>query len=92
MVGVRYTGAGDFQMPEAVEVDGVRGYETIGLYDQALAELEPDARANMRQLQADFSTLSRRPETFTNAKFSNMTAEELAAFYSRMGGFEFRRK
>ena len=82
-------GAGDFQMPEAVEVDGVRGYETIGLYDQALAELEARRPGQYAAITSRF--LDPFGDGSVNIpgmpNFSNMTAEELAAFYSRMGGF-----
>jgi len=82
-------GAGDFQMPEAVEVDGIRGYETIGLYDQALAELEARRPGQYAAITSRFLDPTGDGSTSIPGMpdFANMTAEQLAAYYSRLGGF-----
>jgi hypothetical protein len=77
-------GAGEFQMPDVVEVDGVRGYSSAPLYDQALAELETRRPGQYKAIMDRFIDPTGDGSV---PDFSNMTAEQLAAFYSRMGGF-----
>ena len=75
-------GAGDFQMPEAVEVDGVRGYETIGLYEQALEEMKAARPGQFEAITSRFiDPYSEKPQIRGPGDFRNMTQEEIAEYY-----------
>ena len=77
-------GAGEFQMPDVVEVDGVRGYSSAPLYEQALAELETRRPGQYKAITDRFIDPVGDGETGI-PDFSNMTPEELAQYYSRFG-------
>ena len=44
-------------MPEAVERDGIRGYETIGLYEQALEEMKTARPGQFQAITSSSLTL-----------------------------------
>jgi len=77
-------GAGEFQMPDVVEVDGVRGYSSAPLYEQALAELETRRPGQYKAITDRFIDPVGDGEIGIT-DFSNMTPEELAQYYSRFG-------
>ena len=80
-------GAGSFSMPEAVEVDGIRGYTSGSLYDQALAELEA-RRPNQYQAIMDRFIDPVGTGGLGDKPISEMTPEELAEYYAS-GNFNF---
>ena len=82
-------GAGEFQMPEVVERDGIRGYGTIGLYEQALEEMKAARPGQFEAIASRFiDPYAEKPQIRGPGDFGNMTQEEIAEYY-RNNPFRF---
>jgi len=82
-------GAGDFSMPEEIDVGGVRGYSSAPLYEQALEELKTRQPGTYQAIMNQFiDPMGQGGIT----DFQNMTPEQRAEYIRRMysgGRFPF---
>ena len=81
------SGAGEFSMPEAIDVGGVRGYSSAPLYEQAVAELEARQPGTYKAIMSQFIDPMGEGDIGLG-DWANMTPEQRAQFISRFtGGF-----
>jgi hypothetical protein len=77
------TGAGEFSMPETVDVGGVSGYSSAPLYEQAVEELKA-RRPGQYQAIADRFIDPMGDGDLNIGSWGNMTPEQQAQFISRL--------
>lgn len=84
-------GAGEFSMPEEVDVGGVRGYSSAPLYEQALEELKTRQPGTYQAIMSQFIDPMGSGDIGTG-NFADMTPEQRAEYIRRMysgGRFPF---
>lgn len=84
-------GAGEFSMPEEIDVGGVRGYSSAPLYEQAVAELEARQPGTYKAIMSQFIDPMGSGDIGTG-NFADMTPEQRAEYIRRMysgGRFPF---
>jgi len=84
-------GAGDFSMPEEIDVGGVRGYSSAPLYEQALEELKTRQPGIYQAIVSQFIDPLGSGDIGTG-NFADMTPEQRAEYirrYYSSGQFPF---
>lgn len=84
-------GAGDFSMPEEIDVGGVRGYSSAPLYEQALEELKTRQPGTYQAIMSQFIDPMGSGDIGTG-NFADMTPEQRAEYirrYYSSGQFRF---
>lgn len=84
-------GAGDFSMPEEIDVGGVRGYSSAPLYEQALEELKTRQPGIYQAIMSQFIDPLGSGDIGTG-NFADMTPEQRAEYirrYYSSGQFPF---
>ena len=85
------SGAGEFSMPEAIDVGGVRGYSSAPLYEQALEELKTRQPGTYQAIMSQFIDPMGSGDIGTG-NFADMTPEQRAEYirrYYSSGQFRF---
>lgn len=77
------TGAGEFSMPETVDVGGVSGYSSAPLYEQAVEELKTRRPGQYEAIAGRFIDPMGEGELNID-DWANMTPEQRAQFFSRL--------
>ena len=75
-------GAGDFSMPEEIDVGGVRGYSSAPLYEQALEELKTRQPGIYQAIMSQFIDPLGSGDIGTG-NFADMTPEQRAEYIRR---------
>lgn len=83
-------GAGEFSMPETVDVGGVSGYSSAPLYEQAIEELKTRRPGQYEAMMSQFIDPMGSGDVGTG-NYADMTPEQRLEYIRRMyGGGRFR--